>query len=82
MPKSGPPAALSRIIHYFKEHGDKFATVGGLEKFNLPISTTFFWRQLMYFVLFKSVRKAIKGELNTWGTLKRTGGVKEVTMSE
>ncbi|MDR6736073.1 glycosyltransferase [Sphingobacterium sp. 2149] len=42
----------------------------------------FFWRQLMYFVLFKSVRKAIKGELNTWGTLKRTGGVKQVTASE
>jgi len=42
----------------------------------------FFWRQLMYFVVFKSVRKAIKGELNTWGTLKRTGGVREVTVSE
>ena len=35
----------------------------------------FFWRQLMYVVLFKSFRKAIKGELNTWGTLKRTGNV-------
>jgi len=40
----------------------------------------FFWRQLMYVVLFRSVRKAIKGELETWGTLKRTGNVKE-TMS-
>lgn len=37
----------------------------------------FFWRQLMYVVLFRSVRKAIKGELETWGTLKRTGNVKE-----
>lgn len=37
----------------------------------------FFWRQLMYIVLFRSVRKAIKGELETWGTLKRTGNVKE-----
>lgn len=37
----------------------------------------FFWRQLMYVVLFRSVRKAIKGELGTWGTLKRTGNVKE-----
>lgn len=42
----------------------------------------FFWRQLMYFVLLKSVRKAIKGELNAWGTLKRTGGVKEITVKE
>lgn len=37
----------------------------------------FFWRQLMYVVLFRSFRKAIKGELETWGTLKRTGNVKE-----
>lgn len=39
----------------------------------------FFWRQLMYLVLFRSFRKAIKGELETWGTLKRTGNVKEAT---
>nr|WP_199156795.1 glycosyltransferase [Pedobacter sp. ASV2] len=37
----------------------------------------FFWRQLMYLVLFRSFRKAIKGELETWGTLKRTGSVKD-----
>lgn len=35
----------------------------------------FFWRQLMYIVLFRSVKKAIKGELESWGTLKRTGNV-------
>jgi len=40
----------------------------------------FFWRQLMYLVLFRSFRKAIKGELETWGTLKRTGNVKEATV--
>lgn len=37
----------------------------------------FFWRQLMYLVLFRSFRKALKGELELWGTLKRTGNVKE-----
>jgi cellulose synthase/poly-beta-1,6-N-acetylglucosamine synthase-like glycosyltransferase/spore germination protein YaaH/peptidoglycan/xylan/chitin deacetylase (PgdA/CDA1 family) len=37
----------------------------------------FFWRQLMYLVLFRSVRKALKGELESWGTLKRTGNVQE-----
>jgi len=37
----------------------------------------FYWRQLMYLVLFRSIRKALKGELEGWGTLKRTGNVKE-----
>jgi hypothetical protein len=60
----------------FKMEGEKLSNLIYL------FPQRFFWRQLMYFVLFKSVRKAIKGELNTWGTLKRTGGVKEVTISE
>ena len=34
------------------------------------------WRQLMYYVLFKSIRRAVKGELSGWGVLKRTGNVK------
>ncbi len=33
------------------------------------------WRQLMYYVLFKSIRRAVKGELSGWGVLKRTGNV-------
>jgi len=41
------------------------------------IPQRFYWRQLMYLVLFRSVRKALKGELEGWGTLKRTGNVKE-----
>jgi cellulose synthase/poly-beta-1,6-N-acetylglucosamine synthase-like glycosyltransferase len=36
------------------------------------------YRWLMWFVLFKAVRRAIKGELQSWGVLKRTGTVKEV----
>lgn len=36
------------------------------------------YRQLMYYILFKSIRKALKGELQTWGTLHRTGNVKEM----
>jgi len=40
----------------------------------------FVWRQLMYFVLFRSLRKALKGELENWGTLKRTGSVKETAL--
>jgi cellulose synthase/poly-beta-1,6-N-acetylglucosamine synthase-like glycosyltransferase/peptidoglycan/xylan/chitin deacetylase (PgdA/CDA1 family)/spore germination protein YaaH len=40
------------------------------------IPQRFVWRQLMYYILFKSIRKAMKGELSTWGVLKRTGNVK------
>lgn len=39
------------------------------------IPQRFIWRQLMYYVLFKSMLKALKGELSGWGTLKRTGNV-------
>ena len=33
------------------------------------------YRQLMYYILFKSIRRAIKGESVGWGALKRTGSV-------
>jgi len=36
------------------------------------------YRQLMYYILIKSFNKAIKGELQGWGALKRTGNVKQV----
>jgi len=39
------------------------------------IPQRFIWRQLMYYILFKSIRKALKGELSSWGVLKRTGNV-------
>jgi len=37
----------------------------------------FIYRQLLFYVLFKSYKKAIKGELVSWGVLKRTGNVVE-----
>jgi cellulose synthase/poly-beta-1,6-N-acetylglucosamine synthase-like glycosyltransferase/spore germination protein YaaH/peptidoglycan/xylan/chitin deacetylase (PgdA/CDA1 family) len=37
------------------------------------------YRQLMYYILFKSFNKALKGELQGWGILKRTGNVKKVS---
>jgi cellulose synthase/poly-beta-1,6-N-acetylglucosamine synthase-like glycosyltransferase/peptidoglycan/xylan/chitin deacetylase (PgdA/CDA1 family) len=40
------------------------------------IPQRFIYRQLMYVVLFRSVRKAIKGEIQGWGVLKRTGNVR------
>jgi cellulose synthase/poly-beta-1,6-N-acetylglucosamine synthase-like glycosyltransferase/spore germination protein YaaH/peptidoglycan/xylan/chitin deacetylase (PgdA/CDA1 family) len=36
------------------------------------------WRWLMWSVLFKTFRRAIKGELQHWGVLKRTGNVKDI----
>ncbi|GAB4094443.1 polysaccharide deacetylase family protein [Flaviaesturariibacter terrae] len=36
------------------------------------------YRWLMWLVLFRSVRRALKGELQQWGVLKRTGNVGEV----
>ena len=42
------------------------------------IPQRFFYRWIMYFVLFESYIKAIKGELQTWGVLKRTGNVGDV----
>jgi cellulose synthase/poly-beta-1,6-N-acetylglucosamine synthase-like glycosyltransferase len=38
----------------------------------------FVYRQLMYVVLFRSIRKAIKGETQSWGVLTRTGNVKQI----
>ncbi|MGN6604969.1 MAG: glycosyltransferase [Ginsengibacter sp.] len=40
------------------------------------------YRQLMYYILLKSFNKAIKGELQGWGALKRTGTVKEMAIPE
>ncbi|REC75643.1 polysaccharide deacetylase family protein [Chryseobacterium rhizosphaerae] len=45
------------------------------------IPQRFGYRWLMYIVLFKSLRKALKGEIQTWGFLKRTGNVKEIATS-
>jgi hypothetical protein len=41
----------------------------------------FVYRQLMYIILFRSMAKAIKGESQGWGVLKRTGNVQLVTVS-
>ncbi|MEO6549681.1 MAG: polysaccharide deacetylase family protein [Ferruginibacter sp.] len=35
------------------------------------------YRQLMYYIVIKSFNSAIKGELQGWGVLKRTGNVKQ-----
>ena len=37
----------------------------------------FIYRQILFYVLFKAYMKALKGELVSWGVLKRTGNVKD-----
>ena len=49
-----------------------------LSKLVWLIPQRFIYRWLMYYILFKSYRKAIKGELQHWGVLKRTGNVKDI----
>lgn len=41
----------------------------------------FGYRWLMYIVLFRSLRRALKGEIQSWGFLKRTGNVKEIAVN-
>ena len=40
------------------------------------------WRWLLWYVLFKTIRRAFKGELQHWGVLKRTGNVKDLVASK
>ncbi|MES1223551.1 MAG: glycosyltransferase family 2 protein, partial [Bacteroidota bacterium] len=39
------------------------------------------WRWLLWYVLFKTIRRAFKGELQHWGVLKRTGNVKDIAVA-
>ena len=38
------------------------------------------YRWIMLVVLFRSLKRALKGELQNWGVLKRTGNVKNVNI--
>lgn len=49
-----------------------------LSKLLWLIPQRFVYRQLMYVILFKAIRKALKGESQSWGVLKRTGNVKTI----
>jgi len=51
---------------------------GNYKKLLWLIPQRFIYRQLMYYILIKSFNKALKGELQGWGVLKRTGNVNQV----
>lgn len=46
-----------------------------LSKLIWLIPQRFVYRQLMYVILFRAIKKAIKGESQSWGVLTRTGNV-------
>ncbi len=49
-----------------------------LSKLFWLIPQRFVYRQLMYVILFRALRRAIKGESQSWGVLTRTGNVATV----
>ncbi|NIG56140.1 glycosyltransferase [Chitinophaga sp. Cy-1792] len=49
-----------------------------LKKLIWMVPQKFVYRQLMYVVLFRSIKKAIQGNAQGWGVLKRTGHVQVV----
>jgi cellulose synthase/poly-beta-1,6-N-acetylglucosamine synthase-like glycosyltransferase/peptidoglycan/xylan/chitin deacetylase (PgdA/CDA1 family)/spore germination protein YaaH len=48
----------------------------GLKQMGYLFIQRFIYRQLLFFVLLKAYLRAIKGEMASWGVLKRTGNVK------
>ena len=81
------PASLSHIIIYYliftlvDVAGAALAFAFEKEDYRKliwMIPQRLVYRQLMYYIIIKSFSKAIKGELQGWGVLKRTGNVKQV----
>lgn len=81
------PASLSHIILYYLIFS--LVDIAGAalafafekedyKKLLWMIPQRLIYRQLMYYILIKSFNRAIKGELQGWGVLKRTGNVKQV----
>ncbi len=54
----------------------------GYKKLLWLIPQQLVYRQLMYYILLKSFNKAIKGELQGWGVLKRTGNVGKISAKQ
>jgi cellulose synthase/poly-beta-1,6-N-acetylglucosamine synthase-like glycosyltransferase/spore germination protein YaaH/peptidoglycan/xylan/chitin deacetylase (PgdA/CDA1 family) len=85
------PASISHILFYYliftvvDMAGAVLAFSFEKEKYSKLfwiIPQRFIYRQLMYFILYKSFKKAIKGEMQIWGVLKRTGNVKEISVTQ
>ncbi len=64
---------FSGIAFYFE--GEPF------RKLLYVIPQRLIYKPLMYIVIFKSVKRALKGEMQLWGSIKRTGNVKSIPTS-
>ena len=82
------PASLSHIVFYYlifsliDVAGAALAFAFEKEDYKKllwMIPQRLIYRQLMYYILIKSFNRAIKGELQGWGVLKRTGNVKDIS---
>jgi peptidoglycan-N-acetylglucosamine deacetylase len=65
---------FSAIAFYFEKESFK--------KLWYVIPQRIFYKPLMYIVILKATAKALKGETQLWGTLKRTGNVSEIASAE
>jgi peptidoglycan-N-acetylglucosamine deacetylase len=65
---------FSAIAFYFEKESFK--------KLWYVIPQRIFYKPLMYIVILKATAKALKGETQLWGTLKRTGNVVDITKKE
>jgi peptidoglycan-N-acetylglucosamine deacetylase len=82
------PASISHILIYYLVFtlvdvaGAALAFAFEKEDYKMliwMIPQRLVYRQLMYYIIIKSFGKAIKGELQEWGVLKRTGNVKQMS---
>jgi peptidoglycan-N-acetylglucosamine deacetylase len=65
---------FSAIAFYFEKES--------FSKLWYVIPQRIFYKPLMYIVIIKATAKALKGETQLWGTLKRTGNVHKVVSKE
>lgn len=78
------PASMEKIILYYLLF-TLIDLIGAIIAFNFEkekyskliwlFPQKLVYRQLMYYILIKSIRKALKGELQGWGAQKRTGKI-------
>ena len=68
-------AGAALAFHFEDEEKNKYARLVWM------IPQRFMYRQLMYYIFVRSFSKALKGEMQGWGVLKRTGNVQQTAIT-
>jgi hypothetical protein len=68
-------AGAALAFHFEDEEKNKYARLVWM------IPQRFMYRQLMYYIFIRSFSKALKGEMQGWGVLKRTGNVQQTAIT-